>query len=514
MKLQAGLPPMLPAELEAQHTSVIELTDGVSGPMKVPQATENMPSLHSQSLEMQEEETGGIDECDDDLAYVEADETGTNCALPADGNEVIAFAANQRDEVRDLHDVAGALAAQPGMKQQTFIASGVVSKGNGECFLTPDKHTSLSGGGGQAGQGYPCVMVGNEHLEGCLTPWDTQQTRIFGPDGKAPTMAGADGGGGRNPVGLLFSAGFCAGAGPSAGGIGYTEEKSPTLKASESGTNMVPSILCLNDEGGKRIDFSEDVSGTLRSEEHGHQPLVLATQQGGAEIGEGICPTITAAAGMSGNNRPVLFENHGIDSRYSGPLDIAPTMSARYETGGNNLPLAGQREDPVYCIVGNVIDRQPENGGNGCGYQADLAYTLTATDHHAVFARQRTDAFREDEVASTESARQHKDATDLVLQKTAGALTSSGRKGPNNQYVSQDKRMVEGPHLIRRLTPTECERLQGYPDGWTDLPGASDSVRYKALGNSVAIPCVEALMEGIARAARSGAAIWPLCPDL
>ena len=57
------------------------------------------------------------------------------------------------------------------------------------------------------------------------------------------------------------------------------------------------------------------------------------------------------------------------------------------------------------------------------------------------------------------------------------------------------------PLLIRRLTPLECERLQGFPDGWTDLPGTSDSARYKALGNSVAIPCVEFIMRGIAMAA-------------
>lgn len=58
--------------------------------------------------------------------------------------------------------------------------------------------------------------------------------------------------------------------------------------------------------------------------------------------------------------------------------------------------------------------------------------------------------------------------------------------------------------LIRRLTPLECERLQGFPDGWTDLPGASDSARYRALGNSVAIPCVERLLLGIVRAVREG----------
>lgn len=369
-----------------------------------------------------------------------------------------AFAANQRDKVRNLHDIAGALGAQPGMKQQTFVT------------------------------------------ENCLTPWDTQQERIFLPDGVAPTVSGADVGGGRNPAGLLYTAGFCAGASPSAGGIGYTEDGSPTLKAGESGTNMVPSILCLNDQGGKRMDLSDGVSGSLRSQEKGHQPLVLASQQGGAEIGEGVCPTITSAAGTSGNNQPVLYENHGIDARYTGPHPVAPTMSARYGTGGNNVPLVGQQEPETYCIVGNVIDRQPENGGNGKGYQADLAYTLTATDHHAVFCRQRVDEFKGGDTASCESARQYKDATDLIMQKTVGALTSSDYKGPNNQYVSQDKCIVEEVQLIRRLTPLECERLQGFPDGWTDIPGASDSVRYKALGNSVAIPCVDFIMRGIALA--------------
>ena len=64
--------------------------------------------------------------------------------------------------------------------------------------------------------------------------------------------------------------------------------------------------------------------------------------------------------------------------------------------------------------------------------------------------------------------------------------------------MSEDKCIVEKRNLIRRLTPLECERLQGFPDGWTDIPGASDSARYKALGNSVAIPCVDFVLRGIA----------------
>ena len=97
-------------------------------------------------------------------------------------------------------------------------------------------------------------------------------------------------------------------------------------------------------------------------------------------------------------------------------------------------------------------------------------------------SRQRVDQFAADSVASTESARQHKDATDLVLDGDAAG---------------------DSTLLLRRLMPVECERLQGYPDAWTDIPGASDSARYKALGNSVAIPCVEQLMLGIALVLRN-----------
>ena len=79
----------------------------------------------------------------------------------------------------------------------------------------------------------------------------------------------------------------------------------------------------------------------------------------------------------------------------------------------------------------------------------------------------------------------------------------SDHKGICNQYVSDDKCIVESHNLIRRLTPLECERLQGFPDGWTNIPGVSDSARYKALGNSVAIPCVEYVMRGIATVLQS-----------
>ena len=311
----------------------------------------------------------GFDGYNGDLTGDVASTLGVNCWMSTGRNGIMAFAANQRDEVRDLHDIAGALQASPGMKQQTFVA------------------------------------------------------------------------------------GFSAGAGASAGGIGYNESVAPTLKGSPSG-NCMPSIL--------RVD-----------------------------------------------RREKIYENHGIDARYTGPYDVAPTVTARYGTGGNNTPLVESDADCI-CIAGNIIDRQPENGGNGMGWQKGLSYTLTATDRHALFARQRVDAFRADHIASTESARQHKDATDLVChpfvygqsqfggyQEGISTLRANGGDhggGSENLAVTA---MKEALLLIRRLIPLECERLQGFPDGWTNVPDASDSARYKALGNSVAVPCVMFLMQGI-----------------
>ena len=121
----------------------------------------------------------------------------------------------------------------------------------------------------------------------------------------------------------------------------------------------------------------------------------------------------------------------------------------------------------------NTISQQKNDGQS---YSLGITQS-SGLDRHAVYSRQRVDDFRHNDVASTQSARQYKDATDLICQQAEACA-----------------------HLIRRLTPLECERLQGFPDGWTDLPGASDSARYKALGNSVAIPCVEFIMSHIAAA--------------
>jgi len=134
-----------------------------------------------------------------------------------------------------------------------------------------------------------------------------------------------------------------------------------------------------------------------------------------------------------------------------------------------------------------------------------------------VFSRQRVDLFKDGNVASTQSARQHKDATDLVYQAEVFGQSQFGNYSPgcstlraqggDNGGGSENLVATENApsaFLIRRLTPKECERLQGFPDFWTMLDGASDSGRYKALGNSVAIPCVDFIMRGLATAMKAG----------
>lgn len=383
---------------------------------------------------------GEIDEgdgYDGDLRGDASAALGTNCGMSTERNGALdptPFANNQQDEAKLICGKDDTLSLLP---PESLHVSGLITKGNGDCFITEEKHTTLSTGGGQAGQGYPCI----------------------------------------------FAAGFSAGAGATAGSIGYDEEIAPTLKGSASG-NCMPTVFCLNDQGGRVMDVTKEMTGTLRAQTHGHEPLVFdAHGQDTRYRGPVECsPTLSASLlnhplVVDSPQEPALYENHGIDARYTGPHAVSPTLSARAGTGGNNLPLVAAPEE-TYCITGNAIDRQPHNGGNGIGYQPNLSYTLTATDHHAVFRRQRVDLFQSDTVAGTQSARQYKDATDLIYQQ-----------------FPEKMGMV---YLIRRLTPMECERLQGYPDGWTNMPNVSDSNRYKALGNSVAIPCVQYLIQRIA----------------
>ena len=172
--------------------------------------------------------------------------------------------------------------------------------------------------------------------------------------------------------------------------------------------------VCLNDQGGSRMDVTEDVAATLRAETHGH-------------------PTCVMVAAGSAEKRP---DRAVYDARGNGDGMTAPT-------------LTGDHQNRVTDYTAICVQKQ-------------------------LFSRQRHDEYKEGSLCSTISARDYKSATDLVVDS------------------------VDSEYVVRRLTPLECERLQGFPDGWTDIGNyidtngkkkkSSDTARYKALGNSIALP--------------------------
>ena len=134
--------------------------------------------------------------------------------------------------------------------------------------------------------------------------------------------------------------------------------------------------------------------------------------------------------------------------------EIAPTLRAG-ESSTNQVPSV------CYAIAGNIIGREPENGGHHLGVEDDGAmFTLTTADRHAVCMADDT-------------------ARAAVDEDLAGTLKCGGMP-PTVAY----------DYIVRRLMPVECERLQGFPDGWTDLGGTPDAPRYKACGNSMAVPVI------------------------
>lgn len=183
-----------------------------------------------------------------------------------------------------------------------------------------------------------------------------------------------------------------------------------------------------------------------------------------------------------------------MDSRYKDLGDVSEMVVAKYGTGGNNTPLVlsignGQTNCVSMSDVANPLD---------CMHDRQ-AILMDAYQHHG---------YRVGETCNTLTAKQNdavRGDTPLVCaavdcrngtenENTNGTLQSK----PNGGVSYNLQNVVREGYIVRRLTPTECERLQGFPDGWTDIGDwfdstgkkrkCSDSARYKALGNSIAIP--------------------------
>lgn len=358
---------------------------------------------------------------------------------------------------------------------------------------------------------------------------------------------------------------------------GYSKKSIRSWQGTAS--NVADSIgatgtICLNDQGGERMDVTTDITCTLRAKSN-HPPCIMDS---------------------------AVFDNHGKDTRFTGPIDVAPTISATYGTGGNNQPFVVENSKTYdvrftsegtvnarsnvyesdtartidtsgnapesnqggiavvesYGLQGSMIGRADKNGPQGDGVNEELSFTLNTVDKHAVVYAIDRESFNcgqnyarnlgitEDGINSTLKAQGPSAVATPTYSSSKASFFTDAKEELANTLVATD---YKDPPLIndndgidytvRRLTPTECARLQGFPDWWcSDLgiesptmddlriwydifetfrkaTGAytkpktlkqitkwlknphSDSAEYKMWGNGVALPNVCYVLSGI-----------------
>jgi site-specific DNA-cytosine methylase len=145
---------------------------------------------------------------------------------------------------------------------------------------------------------------------------------------------------------------------------------------------------------------------------------------------------------------------------------IVPTVISRYGTGGGNVPMVFEQKEPT------TIAFDTQFGSNANTFE-DISPTLKAS--------QQPPSFLESGVYPIDDARE--------LEKHQNGTGIGAEGAPAYTLDRQQAPAIATESVVRRLTPTECERLQGFPDNWTD--GQADSNRYKQMGNAVAVPVVE-----------------------
>lgn len=282
-----------------------------------------------------------------------------------------------------------------------------------------------------------------------------------------------------------------------------------------------PNIVCSPhqggcDGGGKGALVQTEKSGTLGC---GNDQTIfcLATQQGGAELRtDDRAPTLTAAAGMSGNNQPVVCAGFKLgNSEQARSIgyqeELSPTLNA--ECGGNKpavvapaVALDMTHACDVIRECGEQVPALQARMGTG-GNQVPLTYGIGNGQAHE-------GAAMTEEVSQTLNTMH--DAQAVMCPDTAHAL----RAKANCAYREAAETYPVQNMVVRRLTPMECERLQGFPDHWTDIGEwidekgkkhkDADSPRYKALGNSIALPFWDWMLRRMARYLPEGATLGSL----
>lgn len=290
------------------------------------------------------------------------------------------------------------------------------------------------------------------------------------------------------------------------------------------------------DGGGKGALVQTEKSGTLGTG-NDQTLFCMATQQGGAEIrADDKAPTLTAAAGMSGNNQPVVIPINDKATRFKNGGD-----TRKNDGSGNGLGI-GKDGDPAPTITSadkhivaafksnTILDMSHANDViRECGEVAPSLQARMDTGGNQVpltYAFQSSSALSESDVASTQSARQYKSPTDLVCAVDCRNFTENGNVNGTLQAKESGgsslnlNNVCRQSNVVRRLTPLECTRLQGFPDGWVDIGEwtdekgrvhkETDAPKYKALGNSIALPFWKWLLRRISEYLPEGATLGSL----
>ena len=334
---------------------------------------------------------------------------------------------------------------------------------------TDDRAPTLTTAAGMSGNNQPVV---------CMTPWDCQSKRIFDTDGKSPTLQGGVGGGVNNPaiftaIPINDKATRWQGGGESRDhdgsgnglGIGKEGDPSTTLTAGDRHGVLCAGFKLGNSEKAHSIGYEEETSPTLNAECGGNKPAVVAFATNQREEVRDIGEKSVALAAEPGMHcqtfvaqklpAVTLDMSHACDViRDCG--EVAPSLQARMGTGGNQIPLTygiGNGQVNEAAVMAEEVSQTLNTMHDA---QAVMCGVYCPEKAHALKAKANCD-FRED----------------------------------SETYPVQNM-------VVRRLTPLECERLQGFPSGWTDigewrdsngkLRKPSDSPRRKACGNSIALP--------------------------
>lgn len=394
-----------------------------------------------------------------------------------------------------------------------------------------------------------------------------------------------------HPPVVMEAAGFCTEHSSKSRSIGYEEETSPTLRA-----GVVPAAVALeNHPTDSRVKISDDGKVQTLTSRMGtggnNVPLVMKIRSGCEGGGKGPLIQTDKSATLSCNNDQTLFEpcnwdgeqtaptltahnaggnqrmpdkNHfncvlqpfGISSHDSNAMKSDNPYSGIYEAdtartidGNGGNPSCNQGGIAVvesYAIQGSMIGRNDKNGPQGDGINEDVSFTLNTIDRHAVYTI-TTGSFTQvsKEKAPTVLARDYKDPTavcygigrDTFNQGQNAKFAPTFEKELQPTLVAKGPGAIQSGYTVRRLTPTECARLQGFPDNWcadlgtekptdeemyfwhkvfkthSEVTGCkmksdkqiakwlkdpySDSAEYKMWGNGVALPCVVFVLSGI-----------------